>query len=277
MELDDEFMKVEEDADEIFKAELDEKHDTFVRGVFHQYVQWTLREKARKENISAGEYRDRLLMAQDVTHKFHRAVHSFGAYDWPKHTHFWHHQRVDVVRAGDESRGFTIDRNELREVAANYLSHPEIQNDPTDWYLMDALVFAVLAASAAAQTGPQQLPAIKLSAGMHIIRAELAQTPEERSLGLMFRKAMGTNDGMLFAFEEPGQQCFWMKNTLLPLSVAFVADDGTVVNIDDMKPQTLDSHCSTKPVRFVLEMNDGWFVKRGIKAGSKLQGTPFVR
>ena len=144
MERDDEFKKVEEVADENFKAELDEKHDTFVRGVFHQYVQWTLREKARKENISAGEYRDRLLMAQDVTHKFHRAVHSFGAYDWPKHTHFWHHQRVDVVRAGDESRGFTIDRNELREVAANYLSHPEIQNDPTDWYLMDALVFAVL-------------------------------------------------------------------------------------------------------------------------------------
>ena len=91
----------------------------------------------------------------------------------------------------------------------------------------------------------------------------------------MFRKTMGNNDGMLFAFEEPGMQCFWMKNTLLPLSIAFIADDGSIVNLDDMKPQTLDSHCSTKPVRFVLEMNRGWFAKRGIKAGSKLQGAPF--
>jgi uncharacterized membrane protein (UPF0127 family) len=132
-----------------------------------------------------------------------------------------------------------------------------------------------LSVSTLAQDGPQSLPAIKLSVGMHVIQAELAQTPEQRSTGLMFRKTMGTNDGMLFAFEEPGQQCFWMKNTLLPLSVAFIADDGSVVNIDDMKPQTLDSHCSTKPVRFVLEMNDGWFVKRGIKAGTKMKGAPF--
>ena len=102
-----------------------------------------------------------------------------------------------------------------------------------------------------------------------------AQTPEQLATGLMFRKTMGTNEGMLFIFDEPRQQCFWMKNTLLPLSVAFIADDGGVVNIDDMKPQTLDSHCSTKPVRFVLEMNVGWFDKRGIKAGSKFLGDPF--
>ena len=82
---------------------------------------------------------------------------------------------------------------------------------------------------------------------------------------------------MLFAFEQPGKQCFWMKNTLLPLSVAFVADDGTIVNLDDMKPLTLDGHCSTKDVRFVLEMNQGWFAKRGIKAGEKLQGQPFAK
>lgn len=129
----------------------------------------------------------------------------------------------------------------------------------------------------AAQDGPQKLPSITLNAGMHLIQAEVAQTPEQRSIGLMFRSSMGTNEGMLFAFEEPGQQCFWMKNTLLPLSVAFVDDDGSVVNIENMKPQTLDSHCSKKPVRFVLEMNDGWFAKRGIKPGSKLGGKPFVR
>jgi uncharacterized membrane protein (UPF0127 family) len=86
---------------------------------------------------------------------------------------------------------------------------------------------------------------------------------------------MPTNDGMLFIFDRAGQQCFWMKNTLLPLSVAFISDDGSITNIEDMKPQTLDSHCSTKEVRFVLEMNDGWFAKRGIKPGMKLKGSPF--
>jgi len=128
-----------------------------------------------------------------------------------------------------------------------------------------------------AQDGPQKLPSITLNAGMHLIQAEVARTPEQRSTGLMFRTTMGTSEGMLFAFDEPGVQCFWMKNTLLPLSVAFVDDDGGVVNIENMKPQTLDSHCSKKPVRFVLEMNDGWFAKRGIKPGFKLSGQPFAR
>ena len=141
--------------------------------------------------------------------------------------------------------------------------------------LSASLALLLLATSAIAQESPRKLPAIKLSVGMHVIHAELARTPEERSIGLMFRKAMGANDGMLFAFGQVRQQCFWMKNTLLPLSVAFIAEDGTVVNIDEMQPQTLDSHCSVKPVRFVLEMNQGWFAKRGIKAGSKLQGAPF--
>lgn len=134
---------------------------------------------------------------------------------------------------------------------------------------------ALLGTAAVAQDGPQKLPSIKLSAGMHVIQAEVAQSAQEHSIGLMFRKTMPTNDGMLFIFERPGQQCFWMKNTLLPLSVAFVADDGSITNIEAMKPQTLDSHCSTKEVRFVLEMNDGWFAKRGIKPGMKIQGAPF--
>ena len=145
--------------------------------------------------------------------------------------------------------------------------------------LPQILLAAVAAVStlAAAQDGPQKLPAITLNAGIHNIRAEVAQTAEERATGLMFRQTMPAQDGMLFVFEQPATQCFWMKNTLLPLSVAFVADDGTIVNLDDMKPQTLDSHCSTGPVRFVLEMNQGWFAKRGLKAGAKLQGAPFNR
>jgi uncharacterized membrane protein (UPF0127 family) len=86
---------------------------------------------------------------------------------------------------------------------------------------------------------------------------------------------MPQQEGMLFVFEEPSLQCFWMKNTLLPLTAAFVADDGTIVNLADMKPQTTNSHCSTKPVRYVLEMNQGWFAKKGIKAGARLAGAPF--
>ena len=148
----------------------------------------------------------------------------------------------------------------------------------TSFKMLAATVLAtLLGVTAQAQNGPQKLESIQLNAGMHLIRAELARTPDERSIGLMFRQTMASNEGMLFAFEVPSQQCFWMKNTLLPLSAAFIADDGSIVNIEDMKPQMLDSHCSAKPVRFVLEMNQGWFAKRGLKAGSKLQGAPFAR
>ena len=127
-----------------------------------------------------------------------------------------------------------------------------------------------------AQGAPQlQLPRIQLQAGMHQIQAQVAATPDQRSVGLMHRAEMPQSEGMLFAFEQATQQCFWMKNTLLPLTAAFIADDGTIVNLADMKPQTTDSHCSAKPVRFVLEMNQGWFAKRGLKAGSKLTGVVF--
>jgi uncharacterized protein len=141
------------------------------------------------------------------------------------------------------------------------------------------LFIALLAATgfcASAQEGPQlTLQRIKISAGMHQIDTQLAMTPMERQIGLMNRPNMPAHEGMLFVFEEPTKQCFWMKNTLLPLTAAFVADDGTIVNLEDMKPQTLEAHCSTKAVRYVLEMNQGWFVKRGIKPGSKLSGVPF--
>ncbi len=133
----------------------------------------------------------------------------------------------------------------------------------------------LVAVACLAQEAPQKLPAIRINAGIYNIEAEVARSFEERATGLMFREAMPVNSGMLFVFEEPDRQCFWMKNTLLPLSVAFVGDDGTIVNIDDMQPQTLDPHCSAKPVRFVLEMNKGWFAKRGIKSGARLTGPPF--
>ena len=128
---------------------------------------------------------------------------------------------------------------------------------------------------ASAQGVPQDLPAITLNAGMHNIRAAVAQTSDELTTGLMYRRQMAQHEGMLFVYGEPEKRCFWMKNTVLPLSIAFLADDGTVVNIADMQPQTLDSHCSAKPVRYALEMNQGWFAKRGVKAGSKIGGKPF--
>jgi len=138
-----------------------------------------------------------------------------------------------------------------------------------------AVAALVLAGAAHALDGPQKLAAIRLQAGIHNITAEVASTPEQRQIGLMLRPSMGANEGMLFVFEQQGQQCFWMKNTLIPLSIAFVADDGTVVNVESMKAQTLEGHCSEKPVRFALEMNEGWFAKRGIKPGSRLRGSPF--
>lgn len=144
--------------------------------------------------------------------------------------------------------------------------------------LLHVLAITALCSSllARAQEGPQlNLQRVKLTAGFYLIDAQVALTPEQRQIGLMFRKDMPQQEGMIFVFEQAAQQCFWMKNTLLPLTAAFVADDGTIVNLADMKPQTTDSHCSAEPVRHVLEMNQGWFAKKGIKAGSKLVGALF--
>ena len=132
-------------------------------------------------------------------------------------------------------------------------------------------------ASAQAQEGPQlDLMRIKLQAGIYQIDAQVAQTPQQRAIGLMNRREMPAHEGMLFIFEQPSIQCFWMKNTLLPLTAAFVADDGTIVNLADMAPQSTQSHCATKPVRFVLEMQQGWFAKKNMAAGFKLSGPPFT-
>jgi hypothetical protein len=143
--------------------------------------------------------------------------------------------------------------------------------------LLLVLVGPALAQTQADEQPQLNLPRVQLSAGMHLIDAQVAQTPEQRAIGLMHRREMPVTEGMLFVFEQPAIQCFWMKNTLLPLTAAFVADDGRVVNLADMKPQTLESHCSAEPVRFVVEMNQGWFAKRGLTAGSRLSGPAFKR
>ena len=136
------------------------------------------------------------------------------------------------------------------------------------------LVSAVLVccAPALAEVAQLDLPRVELRVGMHRIDAQVAQTPATREIGLMHRKSMPDQEGMLFVFERPDMVCFWMKNTLLSLSAAFIADDGRIVNIADMAPQTTEPHCTKEPVRLVLEMNQGWFAKRGLGAGSRIGG-----
>lgn len=117
-----------------------------------------------------------------------------------------------------------------------------------------------------------QMPRVELAAGIHRINAELAHTDALRQKGLMFRKSLLPQEGMLFAFDRSERICMWMKNTYLPLSVAFIDESGTIVNIEDMEPHTETSHCAAKPVRYALEMNLGWFEKRGLRAGTRVNG-----
>lgn len=142
---------------------------------------------------------------------------------------------------------------------------------------LSVLALLSLSLTGNAQDRPQKLPTTQLTAGMHLIRAEIADEEGERQIGLMHRPSMPVNEGMIFVFERPEVQCFWMRNTLIPLSIAFLDDEGRIVNIEEMKPLSDDSHCSKKPVRFVLEMNKGWFDKRGLKPGSVIGGTVFKR
>jgi len=140
-----------------------------------------------------------------------------------------------------------------------------------------ATLLVALASAVQAQPQPQpRLQTIDITAGMHVIKAELAITPNQQATGMMFRTEMPGNEGMLFVNDDLGQRCFWMRNTLIPLTIAFIADDGTIVNLADMEAQSDKSHCSAKPVRFALEMRQGWFAKRGLKAGFKLRGRPFT-
>ena len=139
-----------------------------------------------------------------------------------------------------------------------------------------SLSIALLACASIAQA---QTKSVQLSAGMHLIQAEVAATEEQREQGLMYREKMPANAGMLFVFGNPSTQCMWMKNTPLPLSVAFIDASGKIVNIEDMQAHTLDSHCSTKtvPVRYALEMNLGWFRQKNIKPGMSIGNLPATR
>ena len=139
-----------------------------------------------------------------------------------------------------------------------------------------ALLFATLLAGSISQTAlaQQKLQTIPLNVGIHLIKAELAASDPARQQGLMFRQSMGPNEGMVFVFEEPAKICMWMKNTYLPLSVAFLDAEGRIINIEDMQPHTTQSHCAAKPARYALEMNQGWFKKKNIPPGTPINGLP---
>ena len=134
------------------------------------------------------------------------------------------------------------------------------------------LLTSMFAAPGTRAQGQPPLPAIQLQIGMYLIKAEVAANHGTRMQGLMLREKMAANEGMLFVFPERDRQCMWMKNTLLPLSVAFLDDAGVILNVEDMQPQTEDSHCSAKPARYALEMNLGWFKAKNLKPGTKISG-----
>lgn len=139
---------------------------------------------------------------------------------------------------------------------------------------LSRLPLVALMLCCAAANAQSRLPVVELNAGLHVVRAEVAAREQDRQQGLMYREKMGANEGMLFVFDRPQRVCMWMKNTLLPLSVAFIDEQHRIINIEDMAPQTLDSHCATRPARFALEMNKGWFSQKNIKPGTVINGMP---
>jgi uncharacterized membrane protein (UPF0127 family) len=140
-----------------------------------------------------------------------------------------------------------------------------------------ALATAVLAAPCAFAQQGATFATTKLTIGINIIHAEVAATSAQREQGLMFREKLGANEGMVFVWDKPENVCMWMKNTLIPLSVAFIGADGKIVNIEEMKAQTLDSHCGKKDVPFALEMSAGWFKDNHLKPGVKVEGLPGLK
>jgi uncharacterized protein len=135
--------------------------------------------------------------------------------------------------------------------------------------LLPLMLATVFSPAASAQGGARE---VELSAGIHLIHAETATTDAERTRGLMFRRALEPNHGMLFSFDQPTRECMWMRNTLIPLAVAFIDPDGRVVNIEEMQPQTDTSHCAKHAVAFALEMAGGWFASHGVVPGSVISG-----
>lgn len=137
-----------------------------------------------------------------------------------------------------------------------------------------AFVLAMATLGTAAHGSAADLPKVTLTIGSHRITAEVASTPEQRALGLMNRFSLQPDHGMLFVFERAEPLAFWMKNTFIPLSIAFIGADGKIINIEDMSPRSEASHWSKGPALYALEMKKGWFGERGIGVGVEVKGIP---
>ena len=140
---------------------------------------------------------------------------------------------------------------------------------PTRYLASIAVAGIAVTASAQQQI---QMPEIALAVNGHKLTAEVAYTDPARMQGLMYRRILPEDRGMLFVFPETARHAMWMKNTYLPLSVAFIDEQGVIINIENMKPQTEDAHPASKPAKYALEVNLGWFGKHGVKPGAKIEG-----
>jgi uncharacterized protein len=136
------------------------------------------------------------------------------------------------------------------------------------------LAAALLVFAAAQAAADAKLTTTTIKVGSHALRVEVAASDAARQKGLMFRERLGRNDGMLFVFDEPAYHSMWMKNTLIPLSVAFVDAKGEILNVLDLEPHSLETRMSAGPATFAIETNRGWFAERGLKAGDRVTGLP---
>jgi uncharacterized membrane protein (UPF0127 family) len=136
---------------------------------------------------------------------------------------------------------------------------------------IEGIAFPLIFLLGASVAQPQDLLKIPLYINKKEVWVEVAKTPAERAKGLMGRKHLGQEEGMFFIFETEDYHAFWMKDTLIPLSIAFIDKSGRIVEIADMKPLSLDSHSPPKPILYTLEMKQGWFSTNGIKAGDKVR------
>jgi len=126
--------------------------------------------------------------------------------------------------------------------------------------------------SPAAQATP--LPTAQISVGGTKVNVEIAATDSSRSQGLMHRRELPDDQGMLFVFPTLDNYCFWMKNTPLPLTIAFIDEEGVILNLADMTPYSEEAHCPAWPIGYALEMKRGWFASHGISPGATLGGLP---
>lgn len=141
-------------------------------------------------------------------------------------------------------------------------------------FIVRVLSALLLVAATLHAVAEQKFATTQVKVASHLLKVEVAATDPQRMQGLMFREKLGKNDGMLFIFDEPAYQSMWMKNTLIPLSVAFLDADGVILNILDMEPHTLTPNLSAGPARYALETNKGWFGDRNVKPGERVTGLP---